>query len=252
MDAYQREGENYGDSWFRIYDEFNDVLNKEAENKQAAEFLSHFNARDALELGVGLGHVASLLAERGSRVFGVDNSIAMLSELQSRHGASVSSALGDISSFSLDEMFDLAYCVNHTFSYLQTPEEQISCFESTRRVLTKDGRFVIHLRYPDPDTYQDAGLFGRQRTSVVYVENDTCLLRVARLDRNRQMVSSQDVWIRKGTVRQVSQLSRFVYPSEMDLIASMTGFKLEERWSDWSRSTFTNQSRQYISVYVQT
>jgi hypothetical protein len=42
---------------------------------------------------------------------------------------------------------------------------------------------------------------------------------------------------------------RFVYPSELDLMARLAGFRLRERWSDWTRAPFTADSTYQISIY---
>jgi hypothetical protein len=42
---------------------------------------------------------------------------------------------------------------------------------------------------------------------------------------------------------------RYVWPSELDLMARIAGMKLRERWSDWDRAPFTRHSRKHISVW---
>jgi hypothetical protein len=42
---------------------------------------------------------------------------------------------------------------------------------------------------------------------------------------------------------------RYVWPSELDLMARLAGFHLESRWADWDRSPFTAESRSHVSVY---
>ena len=42
---------------------------------------------------------------------------------------------------------------------------------------------------------------------------------------------------------------RFIWPSELDLMAQLAGFKLECRWADWDGSEFTADSRSHVSVY---
>jgi hypothetical protein len=42
---------------------------------------------------------------------------------------------------------------------------------------------------------------------------------------------------------------RYVWPSELDLMARLAGMRLQERWADWDRSTFTGASRKHVSVW---
>ena len=50
-------------------------------------------------------------------------------------------------------------------------------------------------------------------------------------------------------VREVRTPFRYVWPSELDLMARLAGLELGERWSDWSRSPFTADSRSHVSVW---
>ena len=42
---------------------------------------------------------------------------------------------------------------------------------------------------------------------------------------------------------------RYVWPSELDLMAQIAGMRLRDRWEDWSRRPFTGESSQHVSVW---
>jgi hypothetical protein len=42
---------------------------------------------------------------------------------------------------------------------------------------------------------------------------------------------------------------RYIWPSELDLMAQLAGFELEARHADWTGAEFTAESRSHISVY---
>jgi hypothetical protein len=42
---------------------------------------------------------------------------------------------------------------------------------------------------------------------------------------------------------------RYVWPSELDLMARLTGMMLRERWSDWNREPFASNSTSHVSVW---
>ena len=42
---------------------------------------------------------------------------------------------------------------------------------------------------------------------------------------------------------------RWVWPSELDLMAQLAGMQLIGRWADWDRSPFTDDSDKHISVW---
>jgi hypothetical protein len=43
---------------------------------------------------------------------------------------------------------------------------------------------------------------------------------------------------------------RYVWPSELDLMARLAGMSLRERWAGWKREPFTSVSHSHVSVYV--
>ena len=52
-----------------------------------------------------------------------------------------------------------------------------------------------------------------------------------------------------GTLEQSSLPFRYVWPSELDLMARLAGMILRERWSNWTREPFTNESTAHVSVW---
>jgi hypothetical protein len=52
-----------------------------------------------------------------------------------------------------------------------------------------------------------------------------------------------------GQVERFSVPFRFVWPSELDLMAELAGMRLRERWSGWKRESFTSASAEHVSVW---
>lgn len=42
---------------------------------------------------------------------------------------------------------------------------------------------------------------------------------------------------------------RYVWPSELDLMARLSGMALRERWGSWDRDPFTAESSSHVSVW---
>jgi hypothetical protein len=55
-----------------------------------------------------------------------------------------------------------------------------------------------------------------------------------------------------GQLETFSAPFRYVWPSELDLMARLAGMTLRERWSDWTRKPFMSASRQHVSVWEKT
>ena len=52
-----------------------------------------------------------------------------------------------------------------------------------------------------------------------------------------------------GRYERSSMPFRYVWPSELDLMAELAGMRLRERWENWERTPFTSESRKHVSVW---
>ncbi|PST20757.1 class I SAM-dependent methyltransferase [Mesorhizobium plurifarium] len=246
-DAYRA----YGEIWSDIYDEYAEALKKSVETDRAVSFLAPLaKGGTALDLGVGHGHIALPLSKTGASVHGLDNSEKMLASLRASSGGdAITSHLGDMAQFDLGTQFDLVYCINNTFSHMVTVEQQLGCLASIVKSLRPNGRFVIHLNYPYTADFSGAGIYGDQRTTVIHIDERRAMVRFARHDRNQQLVISQDLWITPTESRTMPIKVRYFYPTELDLLARISGLELLERYGDWQRRPFDNASWRYMSVF---
>jgi hypothetical protein len=67
-----------------------------------------------------------------------------------------------------------------------------------------------------------------------------------------QGLISHHYWVVDGQLEIFSATFRYVWPSELDLMARLAGMALRERWSDWTREPFTSDSRTHVSVWEKT
>jgi len=197
----------------------------------------------ALELGVGTGRIALPLARRGVRVHGIDLSEAMVAKLQAKPGGDrIEVTIGDFATARVDGSFAVAYLVVNTIMNLTRQEEQVACFRNVADHLEPGGCFVIEVmvprlrRLPPGERYQP---FDVSPTHVGFDEYDVAL----------QGLVSHHYWIEEGEVEVSSPPFRYVWPSELDLMAQLAGMTLRERWSDWTREPFTNESAKHVSVW---
>ena len=198
---------------------------------------------DALELGVGTGRIALPLARRGVRVHGLDLSEAMVAKLRAKpDGDRIAVTIGDFATTRVDGTFAVAYLVVNTIMNLTTQEEQVACFRNVAAHLERGGCFVIEVmvpglrRLPPGERLQP---FDVSRTHVGVDEYDVA----------RQGLVSHHYWIDDGEVEVLSPPFRYVWPSELDLMAQLAGMTLRERWGDWAREPFTSESDKHVSVW---
>ena len=197
----------------------------------------------ALELGVGTGRIAIPLAQRGVPVHGIDLSPDMVAELRARPGSeAVGVTVGDFATTRVDGRFMLAYLLRNTIMNLTTQDEQVACFQNVAAHLEPGGCFVIEVmvpalqRLPPGETVR---AFTLTPTHLGFDEYDVA----------SQGLISHHYWVVDGQLDPRSVPFRYVWPSELDLMARLAGMTLRERWNDWSRAPFTSDSTQHISVW---
>ncbi len=197
----------------------------------------------ALEFGIGTGRVALPLAQRGIPVRGIDLSEAMVARLRAKPGAEqIGVTVGDFAKTTVEGRFSIAYLVANTIMNLTTQVEQVACFENAAAHLEPNGCFVIEVlvprlqRLPPGETFQP---FAVGPAHLGFDEYDVV----------SQRLVSHHYWIDDGKVDVVSPPFRYVWPSELDLMARLAGMTLRERWGGWKREPFTADSDKHVSVW---
>ena len=65
-----------------------------------------------------------------------------------------------------------------------------------------------------------------------------------------QRLDSHSVVLGEDGVKLFPLSLRYIWPSEMDLMARIAGLTLRDRWGGWRREAFTAASGLTVSVYV--
>jgi SAM-dependent methyltransferase len=200
----------------------------------------------ALELGVGTGRIALPLSQRGVRVHGIELSPAMVSRLRAKPGADqIEVTIGDFATTRVPGTFRLAYLVFNTIMNLTTQDEQVECFRNVAAHLEPGGCFVIEVgvpalqRLPPGETVR---AFTVSPTRLGFDEYEIAA----------QILYSHHYWVVDGRLETFSAPFRYVWPSELDLMARLAGMTLRERWSGWNREPFTSDSTTHVSVWEKT
>src|SRR6266516_7644765 len=197
----------------------------------------------ALELGIGTGRIALPLAERGVPVHGIDLSEAMVARLRAKPGADrIEVTMGDFATTKVDGTFSLAYLVFNTINNLTTQDEQVACFENVAAHLEPGGCFVIEVGVPQLQRLPPGETIRAFQVSDTYWGFDE-------YDVATQGQISHHLWLGDGTVDRLSFPFRYVWPSELDLMAQLAGMRLRERWGGWKREPFTSESDKHGSVW---
>jgi SAM-dependent methyltransferase len=197
----------------------------------------------ALELGIGTGRIARPLSRRGVRVHGIELSEPMISQLRSHPDASnVGVTLGDFATTVVEGSFDLVYLLRNTITNLTTQTEQVACFANAAQHLRPGGTFLVENYVPELRRLppgEDRHVFTDTPTHIGVGEYDFV----------NQIEVSRHWWRLDDELITFSSPHRYVWPSELDLMARLAGLVPAGRWTDWNRSAFTADSRSHISVW---
>jgi SAM-dependent methyltransferase len=226
------------------YDATSPEMYEPAVLQPAVSFLADLAGRgSALEFGIGTGRVALPLSRRGVHVHGIDISAPMVARLRAKPGAdAIDVTIGDFATTRVDGTFTLAYLVYNTISNLTTQDEQVECFRNVAAHLEPGGCFVIELGVPDLRRLPPGETVQAFRATPTHVDFDE-------IDVVTQLSCSHHYVVDDGTYEVFSVPFRYVWPSELDLMARIAGLTLRERWGDWNRAPFTGDSGKHISVW---
>ena len=196
-----------------------------------------------LELGVGTGRIALPLARAGVEVHGIDLSPDMVARLRAKPGGEdIGVTIGDFASASAGGSFRLAYLVYNTIENLTTQDDQVACFCNAARHLEPGGCFVVEVEVP-----QLRRLPPGETARPFHVSPER--LGFDELDPATQGGVSHHYWVEGDHMATFAMPFRWVWPSELDLMARLAGMRLRERWGGWNREPFTSDSGFHVSVF---
>lgn len=233
--------ETYGERIARVYDDMY------AEYDPAVITVLNRLARggSALELGIGTGRIALPLQRSGIKVSGIDVSDSMVAQMQAKTGGkSIHVTHGDFADVPVEGKFALIYVLFNTFYQLLTQEDQVRCMTNVARHLEPKGVFVLEAFFPDLSRFTD-----NQTVRVVEIGHNEVQIDVSQHDPVKQRVTSQHLVFTESGLRLFPVEIRYVWPSELDLMARVAGLVLVHRWGDWRGGAFTENSDKHISVY---
>ena len=233
----------FGEEVAARYDDSIGEFGEPAAIEAAVDFLAELAGDGAaLELGIGTGRIALRLVARGVPVHGIDLSEAMVARLRAKPGGdALPVALGDFAETKVDGTFALAYVVFNTVMNLRTQDRQIACFENVAAHLDRGGRFVAEIMLPE---LQRLGPGERFLPFDVTPEH----LGFDEYDLVNQGLTSHHYDPRDGSYSTFP--GRYLWPSELDLMARLAGMTLSERSGGWRREPFTAESESHVSVWT--
>jgi hypothetical protein len=154
-------------------------------------------------------------------------------------------SIGDFATTRVDGTFSLAYLVINTIMNLTSQDEQVACFRNAAAHLRPGGCFVIEVGVPQLQRLPPGETFRPFDVSPGHLGFDE-------YDVVSQGLVSHHYRPVEGRLDVQSVPFRYVWPSELDLMARLAGMSLRERWGGWRREPFTADSDAHVSVWEKT
>jgi SAM-dependent methyltransferase len=231
------------DDVFQRYSRYYDLLYRDKNYAKEVEYVVQIlrdclpAARGILEFGSGTGRHGRLLAQEGYEVLGVERSAAMVAnakrigddaELNPR--GNFDCVQGDVRTASMERVFDAVLALFHVVSYQTSNDDLLLTFRNAGRHLRRGGVFLFDV------WHGPAVLMEGPDVRVKRVEDDAILLtRIAEptLDTRASIVDVHYTMLVESKVDgkfvrfQEDHRMRYLFPTEIDMLARQTGFDVE-------------------------
>jgi len=237
----------YGERFADVYDEWYGAVSDVTATVDAVAALA--GGRPVLELGVGTGRLAVPLAERALEVHGMDASAAMLERLATKAaaaGVTVHAHRGDFADVdvAVPGGFAVVLVAFNTLFNLTDTGAQRRCLAAVARRLAPDGVLAVEAFVPEPDSVAPGGA-----VTPTVIEADRVVLQVTQSDPEAQTITGSVVSITEAGIRLRPWRIRWATPDELDAMATDAGLARAERWGDWDRRPFDDDSPKHVTLY---
>jgi SAM-dependent methyltransferase len=177
-------------------------------------------------------------------VHGIELSPPMVERLRAKPGAEdIGITIGDMATTKVDGVFTVAYLLRNTIMNLTTQAQQVACFANAAAHLKPGGFFVVEVMVPELRRLPPGETVRAFTVTPTHLGFDEYIDLVA------QRSDSHHYWVIDGRLEAFSAPFRYVWPSELDLMAQLAGMTLRERSSGWDRAPFTSESTSHVSVW---
>lgn len=134
---------------FDAYSSYYNLLYKDKDYQAEADYIASLlgnNVKTVFEMGCGTGKHASLLMKKGYDVFGIDQSLTMLKQAKE---LGVDCDLGDVRYYDCKRKFDAVISLFHVASYQNTDEDVNKYFQTAKKHLKPQGKFIFDVWHKD-------------------------------------------------------------------------------------------------------
>jgi SAM-dependent methyltransferase len=209
-----------------------------------------------LELACGSGRLTIPIAQAAVEIVALDSSESMLNAARAKAvetGVAPMFVHGDMRTFELPGQFSTIFMAGNSLLHLLTNDALRGCLEHVRRHLLGDGQFVFDVFNPEPH------LLSRdyeKRYPVLRVRDpkrgEITIEETTKYDAASQI--NDVTWYMSSPaapdVRVIKYRLRVIFPQELELLLSSSGFQLKMRYGEFTREPFQATSPRQVCVCV--
>jgi len=233
---------------FGNYSHYYDLLYRDKDYIGESQFIhqliqSHApDSQNILELGCGTGHHATILAEQGYNLHGVDISQEMLDfanqrklKLTTEIASNLQFTHGDIRQIRLDQKFDVVISLFHVISYQTTNADLQAAFATAKYHLKPNGIFIFDVWYgpavlTNPPTVrvkrlEDETIQITRIAEPVMYPNENCV------DVNYEIFVKDKKTGNVDVIRE-THIMRYLYKPEIEILLNNSEMKLVD-YREW-------------------
>ncbi|MFF0745206.1 class I SAM-dependent methyltransferase [Streptomyces sp. NPDC004111] len=238
--------EAYSDALAEVYD---DIYPSTPDLEDIGTYLLTLTEPGAsvLELGVGTGRVAIPLADQGFEVHGVETSERMLARLaQKDPQGRITPVHGDLTTLDLGRTFDVVLAPFNVLCCAMAVDEQIAMMHALARNVAADGHVVVETFDPSDYHVQKRN----ELTTYPLGDRGTMIESVGVLPASQNMMLQNTLFLDGGVPRSATTVMRYLWPSELDLLAAIARLELVGRYSGWREQPFDGGDSRKMCVSV--
>jgi len=243
---------------FSNYSKYYDLINQQKDYQEETEYIIALINKFArktysiFELGCGTGWHAIHLAKSGYKIFGIDQSAAMIkiaNKNKNNQPSSISELItfkeGDIRNYKINQNFDAAISLFHVMSYQITNADLFQSFKTAVNHLTSGGIFIFDCWY-GPAVLSDKPYSRRKR-----IENDKIIIErkaIPKIFPRKNLVEVQfDIKVQDKRTKKISKFQeihkmRYLFEPEIEIFLTPNNFKIihVEQWSTGDKPGFNS------------
>lgn len=213
-----------------------------------------------LDLGVGTGRLALVLAQAGHHVTGIESAPNMLAIARKRVAAArlgqrITLVHGDFREFDLGQQFALAYCGFNSFLHLIDEADQLQALNCWRRHLRRNGLLVIDV--DNPSLARLAAADGSLELDSQWVDDETghtvyalYASQVSFADQIHELHLFYDEVEADGLLRRWATHfpTRILFRRELSLLLQLAGYRRADFYGDYDLSPWTPESPRLLAA----